>query len=104
MFLGLLVVVFTWGVIGFIGKIQITRENKKIAENKVAQLKQEKEQFSLNIAKLQTDEGVEESIRDKFGLAKEGEGMIVIVEDRNKANEQKEESSGFWNFVKSFFK
>ena len=33
LFLGILVLIFAWGVIGFIGKMQTTRENREIAEN-----------------------------------------------------------------------
>src|SRR3989338_575841 len=77
-FLGILVLFFAWGVIGFMGKMATTRENRKIAENKVAELREEKEKLSSDINKLNTDSGIEENIREKFGLAKEGEELIVI--------------------------
>ena len=103
-FLGILVFIFAWSVFGFMGKMQITRENRKIAENKLIELKKEKEKLSSDIAKLKTDEGVEESIRAKFGLAKEGEGVIVIVEDPNPPEIPKQESKGFWSFFTNLFK
>ena len=78
---------FVWGIIGFMGKMEVTRQNKKIAENKVAELQQEKIKLSSDIAKLKTEGGVEESIRLKFGLAKEGEGLIVVVDDKNSQEE-----------------
>ena len=102
--LGLLVLVFAWGVIGFIGKMQITRENREIAENKMAQLEEEKKKLSSDIAKLQTDEGVEASIREKFGLAKEGEGVIVVVEDENSTVVESEDKGGFFSFFWNWFK
>ncbi|OGI58108.1 hypothetical protein A3C60_01120 [Candidatus Nomurabacteria bacterium RIFCSPHIGHO2_02_FULL_37_45] len=101
--LGILVIIFAYGVIGFMGKIQVTRENRKIAENKIAELKQEKDKLTLDIAKLKTDEGVEESIRDKFGLAKEGEGMVVVVENKNKIEIQDTKSGGFFSFFRNLF-
>ena len=103
-FLGILAVFFAWGVIGFMGKMEVTRENRKIAENKVAELEQEKEKLSSDIAKLNTESGVEESIRLKFGLAKEGENMIVVVEDKNPPIVKKIPSSGFFSFLKNWFK
>ncbi len=85
-------------------KMEITRENKKIAENKVAELQQKKEKLSSNIAKLKTDQGVEESIREKYGLAKEGEDVIVVVEDKNASVAKESESGGFWSWFTSWFK
>lgn len=107
-FLSILVLAFIWGVVGFMGKMQVTIENRKIAENKVAQLKKEKEKFSSDIAKLNTPNGIEESIRLKFGLAKEGENMIVVVEDKNqpevKADPSSESFFSFLFFWKNWFK
>ena len=84
-FLGIIVLVFAFGVVGFMGKMRMTIENRKIAENKIAQLEKEKEKLSSDVAKLKSQDGIEESIRQKFGLAKEGEGMIMIVDDKNQA-------------------
>jgi cell division protein FtsB len=102
--LGILVLVFAYGVIGFMGKMSDTKENRKIAENKVVELEKQKEKLSSDIAKLKTGEGVEESIREKFGLAREGEGVIVIVEDKNAVEPKKENKGGFWSFFTNWFK
>ena len=106
-FLGILLLAFAWGVIGFMKKMEATRENMDIAESKVVQLQKEKEKLSSDIAKLKTESGVEESIRDKFGLAKDGEGLIVVVEDKSKPEAPKQESGGFFSFLffwKNWFK
>lgn len=102
-FLSALVLFFAWGVIGFMVKMETVRENRKIAENKFIELQKQKEHFSREIAKLNTEEGKEDNIREKFGLAKEGEGLIVIVEDKNLKEEEKEDSGGFWGFIKNLF-
>ena len=99
----IMLLLFTYGVVGFMIKMQATRENRKIAENKIAELEGEKEKLSSYINKLKTDQGVEESIRDKFGLAKEGEGMIVVVEDKNPPESEKK-SEGFFSFFTNWFK
>ncbi|OGI95703.1 hypothetical protein A2917_00055 [Candidatus Nomurabacteria bacterium RIFCSPLOWO2_01_FULL_42_17] len=106
-FLGIVVSIFAWAVFGFMGKMQMTIKNRALAENKVAQLSKEKEKLSSDIAKLSTDSGVEESIREKFGLAKEGEGVIVVVEDKNQVEVREEDSGGFFSFLffwKNWFK
>ena len=102
--LSLLLIFFASQVLGFMGKMYVTRSNRKIAEQKVLELTQEKEKLSSDITKLQTDKGVEESIRDKFGLAKEGEGQIVILEDKNTTEVQKEETSWFFGWFSALFK
>ena len=102
--LGLVVLFFAWGVIGFMGKTQITRENRKIAENKLAELEEKRDKLSLEIAKLRTESGIEENIREKFGLAKEVEGLIVVVEDQSKKEVEENQSGGFFSFFKNLFK
>lgn len=103
--LTVLLLVFTYNVFVFGGKMQNTRNNRKLAEDKFVQLELQKEKLSNDIAKLNTEEGVEENIREKFGLVKEGEGMIVIVEDEV-VEEIPEPSklSSFFLFFKKLFR
>ena len=84
--------------------MQETEKNKKIAEDKVTTLEQQKEKLSADINDLSTTEGKEKLFRENFGLAKEGEDMIVIVEDKNPPVTPKPASSGFWSFLKNLFK
>lgn len=100
-------VIFAWSMVGFIGKLQVTKENKEIAEKKVAELEKEKADYEAKIAKLKTPEGVEETIRDTYGLAKEGEGLIVVVDDKNNPNKSNNSEGGFFShlmFWKNWFK
>ena len=78
-----LIVLISWSVIGLIGKARDTFKNKNIAEDKITNLQIQKEKLLSDIEKLNTEKGVEENIREKFGLAKGEEGMIVIVDDKN---------------------
>ena len=84
--------------------MQITIENRKLAENKIAELQKEKEKLSIDIAKLKTEDGIEENIRQKFGLAKEGENMIIVVDDQNKPTTEEAEERGFFSFFTNLFK
>src|ERR1035437_5382267 len=101
---GILVIIFAYSLIGFIGKMQETSRNKEIAANKIAELQKEKDKLSTDIANLKTDAGVEASIREKFGLAKEGEGEIVIVEDKNAPVVNTASAGGFFSFFTKWFK
>mgnify|MGYP001558245715 CR=1 FL=1 len=106
-FLGILIIIFAWSVFDFMEKMRVTIENRKIVENKVLELEKKKEKLSSDINKLNTQGGVEESIRLKFGLAKEGEDVIVIVEDKNKPDAEVTSPEGFFSFLffwKNWFK
>lgn len=100
---GVLVLFFAWNVIGLMGKMQVTIENKKVAESKLAELKKEKENLSSEISKLQTDSGKEASIRERFPVAKEGESVVVIIEDKNKPTTTDVAPEGFFSSIKNWF-
>ena len=103
--LGIIVIAFTWNVYGILARMQETVKNRKIEEDKITQLEQRKDKLTNDIANLKTEKGVEENIRDKFGLVKEGEGMIVVVDDKDQASAIKATpSGGFWSFLKNIFK
>ncbi len=103
--LGVVVLFFAWNVLKFVVKMQDTARNKHIAEDKITQLQKEKERLTKDIDNLNTQNGVEETIRDKFGLAKDGEGLIVVVDNQDKTtNQTTETSTGFWAKIKSWFK
>ena len=47
---------------------------------------------------------MEESIREKFGLAKEGEGLIVILGDVKEPKVINKPEGGFFSFFQNWFK
>jgi cell division protein FtsB len=103
--LSIMVLVFAWSVLGLLGRMQETAQNKKIAEDKITELQKRKGSLSSEIDDLKTEQGVEENIREKFGLAKDGEGMIIIEDDKNQvATPPGAESNAFFSFFKNIFK
>ncbi|MEK7080841.1 MAG: septum formation initiator family protein [Patescibacteria group bacterium] len=103
--LGILILIFVWNILGFWSKMEETSKNKKIVEDKVVALKQQKENYSSEINSLKTDQGKEKVFRENLGLAKEGEEMIVVVEDKNPPVAPKTApSSGFLSFFRNLFK
>lgn len=103
-FLGVVLLFFAWSVFGFFGKMQATLENRKIAENKLAELEKQKEKLSSDIDNLKTEEGKERIFRENFGLAKEGEGLIVVIDDKNALKAEAVSSGGFFSFFRNLFK
>jgi cell division protein FtsB len=63
-----------------------TSKNREIAELKVTELQEAKKELTYDIENLKTNQGLEENIREKFGLAKEGEGLIIVVDNKENVN------------------
>lgn len=101
---GIVILIFSWNVFGFWNKMQETSKNKKIVEDKVTILKQQKENISSEINNLNTDQGKEKFFRENLGLVKEGEDVTIVVEDKNPPEAQKDTSSSFFSFLKNLFK
>jgi cell division protein FtsB len=93
-----------WNVIGFARKAQDIVRNKNTAQEKIMTLQKQKEQLTKDIDNLNTQNGVEETIRDKFGLAKEGEGLIVVVDNQDQTPQTTLPTPTVWERIKNFFK
>lgn len=103
--LAIVVLMFSWNVLRQVGKLRETHKNKEVQEAKVQDLEKRKARLSFEIEKLDTNAGREEIIRENFGLVKEGEKLIVIVE--NKKTEKIEapvKSTRIFDFFKNLFK
>lgn len=99
--LSVVLVFFAINIFHMSQKMLTTVKNKKNAELKYLELKESRERLEKDIERLNTEKGVEERIREEFGLAKEGEGLIVVVEDDTAVDTENLEKEGFF---KSIFK
>ena len=103
--LGIIILIFSWSVIRFWGKMAETRKNKEIAEAKTETLREQKGALRADIEKLETDRGKEEFFRENYGLVKEGEEVIVIVDKAPEAEEpERSPISNFFSFFVNLFK
>lgn len=104
-FLGIILLVFIFNMFSFMDKMIETHKNKKLAEERIIKLEESREKFSMEINKLKTEKGIEENLREKFGVAKEGENMILIIEDKKEENiENNVNSYNFFSVFKDWFK
>jgi cell division protein FtsB len=101
--LAIIVILFAWKILGLVNKLQETYKDKKIEEQKISDLEQRKAQLSGDINKLNTDKGKEEVIRNNFGMVKEGEQEIVIVDDKNQTASPQPQG-GFFAWLKNLFR
>lgn len=77
--LALLVLWLTWLLYGIIRKEEIAR--RAVAETKaeLASLESRKAILNQNLAELETARGHEATLRQTYGVAKPGEGVIIVV-------------------------
>lgn len=81
-------------------KLVTLYENKKAVDEKLAGLEAQKMNLINSSNSLSTQAGIEESLRDKYFVAKEGESIVVVVEEEKMPEEEKE---GGFGFFKKFF-
>jgi cell division protein FtsB len=80
---GMLVLFIFMGVavIRNIGKVASIRGEVSKEREKIERLKVENEELQKRIAQTQSDEFVERQIRDKLGLIREGEIVVVLPDE-----------------------
>ena len=98
-------VLFGYKIIDLVKKNKETADKKELALEEIDRLQKREQSLNKDISKLNTEEGKEEIIREKFQVAKQGEKMVTIVNDdsKNSSGEDTKVSHGFWNWIKKIF-
>jgi cell division protein FtsB len=99
-------VLFGYKIVDLIKKERETSREKELILNKIDNLNKKEIILNENISRLETDDGKEEIIREKYPVVKNGEKMVTIVEEENngKVQEEKKVNHGFLNWIKGIFK
>lgn len=91
----------TWGVYQ---KEKTSKANLERTEKELDRLIQREKKLKAEVARLQTDRGIEREIRSKFGVAKEGEQVVIIVEEEQEVHaEQNQERETIWGKILEIF-
>lgn len=77
------------------------RNNIKKLEAQKSELQIKKENLEQINQRLETQEGIEETLRDKYNVVKPGEGMIIVTnrEKTKDYNDGKNAVSRWWNDI-----
>ncbi len=75
----------TWNIYK---KSQESEQNLARAKEELAELEKREKELSAVLKSLQSEEGIDEEIREKFGVAKPGESVVVIVEEKEDSEEK----------------
>ena len=82
------------------------RDSKNNTENIIKALEEKKKYLEGKVSSFDTERGLEEEIRKKFQVAKDGEEIVIIV-DRQNERETPIDNSGIfsklWLKLKSWF-
>ena len=86
----------TWDVYQ---KAKVTDERRQEALNELSRLKKQEATLQDQLKRLQTDRGVEEEVRTKFNVAKEGEKVVTIVSPQNEDGSGALQASPWWKRI-----
>lgn len=102
--LAIIVILLFRSVWGMYEKERNTRILRAKQTQELNELKGREEALRAEIERLSTEQGVEEEIRSKFDVGKDGEEVIVIIDDSKKdETEQKITPKSFWQKLFSWF-
>lgn len=74
-------IVFIFSIMSLVRKNRETAIAKEAARNELQSLEERQKKLEQDIKGLSTDKGIEKNIRQQFQVAKDGEGVVVIVTD-----------------------
>ncbi len=81
-----------------------SRKNLDEAQTELSALESRKNELQRDLAYVKSQPGFDQEIRDKFGVAKKDETMIVIVRgEEQKKPEPIPPPPGFWSRLKDVF-
>jgi len=93
------------GVWGVYEKYDKSRDIADRTKNELSNLSAREQSLSVEIVNLSTELGKEREVRERFGVVKDGERLVVLVEDeslKKPVNQITEES--WWQKFVNFFK
>ncbi|HEY4500350.1 MAG TPA: septum formation initiator family protein [Candidatus Paceibacterota bacterium] len=100
----ILCVLLVRAVWGIYGKYEKSREISDRTRGDLAALSARREFLTREIADLNTDLGRESEIRKRFGTVREGEKLIVLVDDKSdKKSATQSAGESWWNKLTGFF-
>ncbi len=85
-------------------KQAITKINLNKTASVYSDLKNREETLSNEITRLKSDNGREEEIREKYGMIKANEEVIVIIDNKDNNDVNISADNSWWRKIKEWFK
>ncbi len=99
----LVTVLLLKGVWGAWDKHRESKQNLKNVEQELVQARNRELELTTRIEKLETQEGMEKEIRERFSVTKPGEEIVLIVEEDTSSGAYKAEDLPWWKKVGRWF-
>ncbi len=100
--LGVFILIAGWNTWDMYQKWRLSEETLEKTRASYENLEKREAFLDGKIDSLSTDAGVEAEVRERFGVAKPGEGVIVVLSDEEE-HELIEEEEGWWEEMKDWF-
>ncbi len=97
-----LVVLLSIATFNIYKKYKITKDNRDRTESSLRALEKREEVLSSEIKRLGTEFGFEEEIRKRYNAVKEGEQVIVIVDNESDSEKDTKNASGISGLWQKF--
>ncbi len=92
-------------IFGLLKRERDTAQKKELVLDEISNLNQREKELSKNIGDLETDQGTEKTIREKYQVVKPGEKMVIIVDDNNtNTGTENIQKHGLWQWLKGLFR
>lgn len=100
--LAILIIFVLYGIWSAFNIKEKATSRESASLNTLEDLLLRKDVLENKISNLSTSRGLEEEIRDKFRVAREGEKMLIILNESN-ADEEPKERENIWHRFLNFF-
>jgi cell division protein FtsB len=98
------VLLFSYSAISTYKKSKIAKQKTRQVESELGKLVEQESALAESLNDMNTPFGVEKSLREKFGIVKEGETAIIIIEKEEESSKpEEEENKGFFGFIRNIF-
>lgn len=95
---------FSYSAISTYKKSLIAKQKTRQVEEELQKLVDQESDLKGSLNDMNTPFGVEKSLREKFGIIKDGEKAVIVTEvDEDKNTSEEKESKGFFDFIKNIF-
>ncbi|MBI5400491.1 MAG: hypothetical protein HZB12_00005 [Candidatus Yonathbacteria bacterium] len=86
-------------------KAQIAISERDISARLLSDLQSRTTELQASLVRLKSDRGIEEEVRQKYTVARPGEEVVVVVDEKAKKSENgaMSTSTSWWREVVSFF-
>lgn len=99
-----LVVIFVAVTIGawhVYQKAEVARTERDISKRALVDIQSRTVELEASLARLKSVRGIEEEVRQKYTVARQGEEIVVVVDEQAKKSENggTSNSDGFWQRI-----